>query len=523
MGMRWARAAACVGLGVTVSLGVRTAWGARPNEPVLKISLDELGFQPPVASSLNSLGAMYTLHYVDDTHLLLTFNARTLLARLPDATPDDFDRNVSALLLELPTGRVVAKTEWRTRDHDQYLWALGHGRFALRVRTKLVAIDPVGNLAGGAAFKEAPLVEMGRRIGYVAVSPGGDLMTVETLPASTPPLTGAAASTAALAGTVPGAKPAAAVAEENVGRARERVEVNFYRLTFGEKTLAVTAAGRVAAATMIHIPATAEGYLEMTREDGHGYLFDFETHTGKKTELAGYETTCSPQPYFVSRSEFVAFGCHGSADKVELGGFDLRGGSAWVAVLGGQHLAPMILPAPAAGRFALSRILVSGSYVDPETQLPDSYQGQEITVLQNYDGRQLLKVMAAPVQRTEQNFDLSPDGLALCVIRGGNIEVYKLPGLNGQDQKQLRAAAGAVPEKNEAPVKLNAVRVARKEIEAAPEVVGAAAVPGESAPVAAAAPGAVAAPPAIVNGDAAPEAPRKAPTLYDAEHPKKPE
>src|ERR1700758_4240865 len=119
---------------------------AAKNEPSLRIPLEHFGFQPLPAQFLLNGSSMLTLHYVDDKHLLLTFVVHRLIPRLPDEPEDDQDRIVDAVLLELPSGRTLARTSWHLHDHAQYLWNLGHGHFLLRVRDTLTTFAPLANL-----------------------------------------------------------------------------------------------------------------------------------------------------------------------------------------------------------------------------------------------------------------------------------------------------------------------------------------------------------------------------------------
>ena len=476
---------------------------------------------------------MFTLHFVDKTHLLFTFNNRGLLKRMPDATPEDDDRNVTALLLELPTGKVLARTEWRTRDREQYLWPLSHGRFLLRVRTHLTVIDPLANLAKEEAFREQPFLDFKRRIGYISVSPGGDLLTIETIPPRRQiddgggPAQGAQVlqsrtPAAAQAGAAGSAAPLKLSAPPAVEFSSERaglppVDLHFYRLGVeegpgGTERVSARAAGVLGARGLISIPATADGFLDAIKESPGVYDFDFFSHTGKKVELSPYDTTCAPRPYFVSASEFVALGCHGGTDRMMLSGFNLRGEEPWVQALSGQYIAPYLVAAPAAGRFAFSRVLVSGSYYDPDNIVPEELNAQEITVLQHHDGRLLLKVQASPIQRAGQNFDLSPDGLEVAVLRAGNIEVYRLGSLSAQDQRAIEAAAKNAPERNDAQVRLKSAPIAPERVEESPAVTVAARPAGGTLG---------AAPQAAERTPETAEPERKAPpSLYSPEHPK---
>ncbi len=105
---------------------------------------------------------MLTLHYVDDKHLLLTFVVHRLIPRMVDEPEDDQDRFVEAVLLELPNGHVLARTTWHLHDHAQYLWALGHGQFLLRVRDNPHQLRATRQPRHQRALRPAPLPHLAR-------------------------------------------------------------------------------------------------------------------------------------------------------------------------------------------------------------------------------------------------------------------------------------------------------------------------------------------------------------------------
>ncbi len=531
--------------------------GNKAGDRPLLIPVEPLGFQM-IPTRFQSTGAtMFTLHFVDETHLLFTFNKRSLMPRLPDADPNDDDRNVEAVLLNLPDGKVLARTQWRTRDRDRYLWPLEHGRFLLRQRSKLTVLDPLRNFerqGAAEAFRQEAFLELSRPIGYVAVSPGGDLLGIETVPPRKPKLTGAKADAAALAATVAGYKPPPQP-EENSGHAP--VQIHFFRMLSekngsrpGEEKLVARTAGTVGAPNLISLPATGDGFLDIKRESSGVWLFDFVSHTGKRLELSPYDTSCAPRPYWLSRSEFVAFGCRGAQGKQELSYFNLKGEQPWLSVLQGSFVSPLIVGAPAGGRFAMSRTLISTSIFDTENLNADDLTGQEVSVESNLDGRVLLKVLATPIQRVGQNFDLSPSGTQFAVLHAGNLEVYRLPELNGKEAKALKIAEALAPERNEAVVRMGAVPVAAiraeeaaKTTERPSDLLASPSAPAPAAgsasaatPAAAAAPAPLPATEAVqseshaapakvegapdVLGDQPLAGPRKPPSLYSADHPR---
>jgi len=407
---------------------------AKGAEPPLRLPLESLGYQPLSARLLTAGGTLATVNFIDDQHLLVTFSVRRLMKRMPDALPDDEDRTVEAVVLHLPTGNVLARTHWRLHDSGQYLWNLGHGRFLLRIRDILTTFVPLENLTTGDPFAEQPFLNSTRLIAAVQLSADNAMITVETLERKPP-------------------APDGSVSSRNPGR----VQVNFYRIVQPVQPtdkVIVQYAGIAVARGLIDISITAAGYIETYEERPDRWLFDFDSYTGKTLELSPFDTTCRPHATFVSSSEFVAFGCRGSSDRQDIGGFNMRGEQMWQQDFQDTQAFPAFAFAPSAGRFALSRNIVasgSGTTVD---FAPSTFTTQEIRVYQTDSGKQLLRAECSPVQRAGQNFDLSPDGLRLATLRNDAIEVYRLPVLTSGDEAAIRAAKALQPENTGAVVNL---------------------------------------------------------------------
>ena len=121
---------------------------ARDPSPVLRIPLEPMGFQVLSQDFLLAGSSMLTVDFVDNDHLLITFGVRRLMKRDPNEPVDGDDRTVGAYLVELPSGKVLAQTEWRLHDRGKYLWSLGHGRFLLRVRDRLTTFAPMADPDG---------------------------------------------------------------------------------------------------------------------------------------------------------------------------------------------------------------------------------------------------------------------------------------------------------------------------------------------------------------------------------------
>jgi hypothetical protein len=417
---------------------------ARVPEPTLRIPLEDLGFQPLSPQFLLNGSSMLTLHYIDDKHLLFTFVTHRLIPRLPDEPSDDQDRVVDALLLELPTGKILARTSWHLHDHAQYLWNLGHGHFLLRVRDTLTTFAPLANLSTANPFAQSPfLISAERRLSALILSPNSDLLIIQTVKRVPPeerpktPLFGPA--------------PALKVEE------KDPVQVSFYRLRSNEdgRPIQPVFAGAVAIPRSGDIPATTAGYLAVVDQGRQHWAFDFHSYSGKVAQLSPFDSTCSPAPLFVSHSEFIAFGCRGGPNMQQIGGFNMRGEEMWEQGLFGDFIAPSIAYAPAGGRFALSRIMLRHSAIPDQMISNDEVSSQTVVVYQTGTGKQLIHADCSPIERAGQNFALAADGLALAVVHGDAIEIYSLPPLSDKDQAELKLAQASAPPESNLPVRFS--------------------------------------------------------------------
>ena len=505
-------------------------------EGPVRIPLSPMGFQTLSSEFLLAGSSMLTVHFVDKGHLLITFSLRRLMKREAGDPPDDQDRVVGAFLVEVPSGKVLARTEWRLHDRSQYLWSLGHGRFLLRVRDRLTVIAPMDSGDPGDAFREVPLGSLDRHIVAILVSSDDDLLTVETTKGSM----GAAGAVGFSADLAP-------------------VQINFYRLMNTGPSLddfRVSSAGVIRSRTAVAVPMTTAGTLEILDGGKDRWLFNFDEHSGKVHELAEWDTSCFPHPTFVGHSEFVAFGCRGSTDKQDIAGFNMKGEEMWQQNFFDAHVGPTFAFAPAAGRFALSRTIVS-TPLEPEALLTESVvTSQDVRVYQTYDGKQIFKIECSPVERAGQNFALSDDGMRLAVVRetmvrhGGAkdfepyverqaaVEVYALPPLSKEDTAAVKDAEAMAPQDSGARIDVALMRQAAAEAskssgagasrvpQAASEDVPAPATPADAGTQGASAAGAPAEPAGDAGNavaDPEPTAPRKPPTLYgpDEKPPKK--
>jgi len=484
----------------------------KQSQPSARISLEKLGF-PGVSAGFLAVGASaLTVNFVDDEHLLVTFGLRGLVKRVEGDPDTDMDREVAAEIVEIPSGKIEARTQWHMHDHGRYLWPIGHGRFMLRIGASLSTLAPLADLHKE-PFRRVVFPDRGMDVAYVSASPEGGVLTVE----SQLPRQQSSGATWADA------------QEEPTGAL-----LDLYRLT-GDGTLAlpltVTSPHSVRAPRPMQFPIDEDGFLWMTNEsrDPSDWTVSFHAFApvGKKNPVVvgDIHSTCQPRIMIASRSEYVALTCQGTDTHMKLATYGFDGHENWEEIMDVDGSVAFAF-APGAGRFAMSHIVntvpavTSGNLLTPEPPQPR----QDVRVYQTESGDLLLKAPTTPSIKTAENFDLSSDGKTLALVRDAEILIYQLPAPSERDRKAAAEVAKfAPPPGGDAEITLAGITVREQPGEtvagdaprvAAPVIAGAGgpAVAGASNPVAADS-AAKATAPAAKTAAAASAPVRKPPTL----------
>ena len=387
--------------------------GAAPSAPQHRIPLETLGYHPVTSPMLQREGyTMESLDFLDETHLLLTFNARKLIRRMPEEDREsDQNRLIRALVVHLPDGKIVHETEWRTHDRNRYLWPLGRGEFILRLRNELYAVQP---LRGKEGFERNVLLSARGEVEVVETSPTGDMVLVETAPEKHI-----------------GDDPAAAQNEPPVTGI-------FYSVERGE-TPRLQRRATLKEDRPFTTPFTSRGFLKTIKEDRQHWGFDFDPFVGKPIQLAGFLSSCEPHAVFLSDATFLATGCRGGDDRRLLAGFNVSAEASWVFTTDDPPIWQSLSLAPESGRFALrTTVLNSSSFETENPKLsPEEVRAQEVHVYNFHGGVEILRALTSPAQRPGQNFALSPEGRTLAVLHDTDLELYSLPEPGTADLKEV--------------------------------------------------------------------------------------
>lgn len=499
-----------------------------PPKPAVRIPLSALGFPGYSVSLLHAGASMATVHMLDSTHLLFTYSLRSLVPRLPGDDVNDTDRQVEAVLVEVPSGKVLSQAKWHLHDHGRYLWSVGQGVFVVRAGNDLSLLAPMQGLAAGSeSLRRYSLPHRSGRPVLVQGSPDGRMLTVEMETELEPAL---------------GDDPPE-------GRKRHHYTLEFFRLMPGQKpgeAINVSGAGAIGSPIQLGLAMDGDGYLWAEDGERGKWMVSFNEFGGKQEKLAPVMSSCHPRLSLLSRSQFLVETCRGSDDTAMLSAYAFDGHENWEEPFGQTLQPPTLSLSPAAGRFALSRLVASSGGAPVSGLAHDDPITQEIRVYQTESGDMLLHVLCAPAVRSAENFDLSPDGKSLVVLGPETLDVYHLPELTARDRKDLAEVQSMTPPVGAGPVVFaritrpiaapetvaggNAVRAADEP--AATMAVGSSApsgraLGGSAAGTIAAAANNSAGPvraaraeergiePGAVNGDPGAGKPRKAPTLLN--------
>lgn len=434
-------------------------------EPSVRLKLASLGIPALSARLVNSGYSMLTVNVLDASHLLVTFATRDLVPRVAGDPATHDDRIVAGEIVQLPDGKVLARTTWHMHDHGRYLFPLGRGRFALRIGDDLSVMAPLRGLAAGQPFQRTMLRhQRGTPLLVAGAHDGGLLAAISELPQPRP------------------AHPAINVGTDTPEDQPKPVyAVDFYRIA-GDGTadapFDLQPAGALRANVPLLLPMDADGYLwavDQAKAKAR-WKVDFHDFNGKVLPVGELNSTCAPRLQMVSAAEFIALTCRGAEDRPLLLAMGLDGHETWEEPFGEFTESPAFQAAPAAGRFAMLRTSVTA--MGPGTVAgvdASSVTNQEVRVYQTESGDLLLRLGLTPVFRVPENFSLAEDGRSLAVVEGEEIQVYALPAPSKRDLQDLADVAKFAPPHTDAPVTLaGLLQAPEKEPEAAR---GAAAAP----------------------------------------------
>jgi VWFA-related protein len=392
--------------------------GANPvPKPVARIDLSVVGYRQPSRGDRLTEEWSESLDFVDADHALLTFNPKKLFKRLPDCPHDHLDRLMHAVLLEVPSGKVVKETDWYLHDQRRYLWPLGSGRFLLRKLNSLYVVD--------STLHEELLMSSPKDLLWVAVTPDQKEIIVET-----------AETEKAVKGIPPGASP-----PPEQTKTKFRIEFLDARSWAPQRTIETN--------EIVDLDGTSTGYADFIHK-ADLWLIRFGPTPAQRKNIARLRSQSVPEVVYSSDNSLL-IGRHSSTGHdYSVSAFTVSGRRLWRQRWSQFRYSPAIARNADNSRFGLSTLIVkppSSAAATSGGDESDVNHGieQNIQIFETASGTPIESVNVSPVVLSEQNFALSPDGRQLATIRDTAIELYALPRSCEEELAKFTALKADVP------------------------------------------------------------------------------
>jgi hypothetical protein len=377
-------------------------------KPTMSIPIEPLGFSPPGPIYLGTRNTLASLDFIGEDKLMFTFRVPGLLHR--DTTSNDEDeRQIRAVVLDLPQGNVETEKVWTVHDRARYLWSLKDGHFLLRDRNQLYEGDLSLNLK--------PFLKFPGQLEWVEVDPTQQYIVTN----SHEPAPAKQGSDDSGSDVSTGSSSASSMDLESEinGRTPETV-VRILRRDTGKVILI----SRVRSA--VHLPINDNGYLDDLEGNGWQRILNLNYFDGGSRILGHVESSCELRDDFVSPREILITGCAtNGGDK--LVAMNTDGKVMWIDVTPPIAVWPEVAMSQNGKRFARETLGVTHSVSSYSPIGSDDIKGQWVTIYDAATGDMALETPASPPLDSGGNVAISPSGRRVAVVNAGAIQIFDLP------------------------------------------------------------------------------------------------
>jgi VWFA-related protein len=385
--------------------------------PAAQIDLLPLGYTGLSAGARQSDGSNLSVDFVDSRHVLVTFNPKKLFKRLPECPPTHADRLIHAVVIEVPSGKVVKETDWYLHDLRRYVWKLRSGRVLVRRLNRLYEVN--SNLEEKLAF-DSP-----KDLLWVTVTPDGNQIIVETS-----------------AGTAKDSKEDKS--KDDPKNKKERVQVTFLDASSWLVQRSIEVHGR------IRLEGTSSGFADVRRQGINKWLVEFGN-----IYIARVKARPVPDLLYSSANTLLIGRCAVSRGGYNVSTFTLTGTFLWRQHWEDCRFSPVARHSEDGSRFAVGTVTVRSVPANPTAseQSDAAEEGlvQHVQVLDTATGNPVLSLTLTPAVLDGQNFALSPESRLLAVVAGTAIDVYSLPEMAANDRARYVAIKADTPSLNVPP------------------------------------------------------------------------
>lgn len=376
--------------------------------PTWTLPVDALGFAAPGPIYLGQRNSMVSLDFLDEDRLLFTFHVPGLQHREPGNAGAGDTRQIRAVVLALPTGKVQAQAQWTVHGRERYLWMLKQGHFLLS--------DGANLLQGDASLALKPLLKFPGRLLSLDTDPSQQFLVTNSIEPQADAKTGQAPSQSDM--------NSGASADIDTGNedpsGQSDIVVRILRRDTGEVLLV----SRVRA--KVYLPINSDGYVETLRGDSLNWVLDLSYFTGGSRILGNVNSSCRPGTAFVSEQEVLANMCTDSGGDGMVA-ITTDGRTLWKDWFSEQAVWPLVTMAPNGLRIARESLFVKQKISALAPLGTDDVKGQWLRVFDAATGEVALEAPANPILDAGGNVAISPSGRRVALLGSAGIEIFELP------------------------------------------------------------------------------------------------
>lgn len=377
---------------------------AKPSlPPSLSISVLALGYSRLIPiNHYENRPVLASLDFLGEDCLLFSFQSPRLMHREFDARDANVTREIHAVVLSLPSGKVEAQAVWTLHDLGRYLWVLNDGHFLLRDQAMLQQ--------GDATLSLKPAMRFPGTLSWVGLDPTQQLL-------------------ATLSKDEPSSNSPPVLSSGDRSDKTPRMEPATVVRVLRRDSGAVILSGKVSGSNPPII--NSQGNLQIRPGKGGKWLLNLNRfNEGASVALARFDSLCPPSASFASDDEILLATCIGLDHRIfPLSALDTSGRRLWAIEDIKGIVCPQFTMAPNGLRFARESSASDHSawgYWPCATGVEPA-SGQLIQVFDAATGKIALEAPAIPALAGGGNVSFSPSGRRVAVLNDGSIQIFDLP------------------------------------------------------------------------------------------------
>ena len=369
------------------------------NAPIAAAEIDllPLGYAGLSPGARQAGGSNLSVDFLDSHHVLVTFNPKKLFKRLPDCPPTHADRLIHAVVMEVPSGKVVKEADWYLHDLRRYVWNLGGGRVLLRRLNRLYELN--SNL------EEKLVFDSPKDLLWVTVTADGKQIVVESS-----------------AGSGTANDPTEEKLKEDEQK-KERVQVSFLDASSLIVQRTISVRGR------IRLESTSSGFADVRHQGATTWLVEFGN-----AHITRVKSRPAPDLLYSSANTVLVGRCAVSHKGYNLSAFTLTGTFLWRQQWEACRFSPVVRDGEDGTRFAAGMLSIrrirTATGENEQNDSPEEALVQHVQVLDTATGNSVLSLTVAPAVMDGQNFALSPDGRMLAAVEGNKNRASEILGIS---------------------------------------------------------------------------------------------